>query len=169
MKSAAFCLLIVFSAFGIMVENQSSEQPLKLRIEVPDTIYSGQYDIPITMVVENKTSEKIWIRNPAHWGNSFFYISDGERDCISIKVKINPDVYKDFIQIEGKETKRIKFDYTLDKMFDSENFPSGEYSIYVSFHFNKKNILKSEVKTFYNQKIKYNEKNTIHLNYANLD
>jgi hypothetical protein len=134
-----------------MQENNNSQPPLKVSIELPDTIYAGYQAIPIILKVENMTSEVLSIRNPAHWGNAFPRIKWGKKEIAIIKVKINPNVFKDIIQINGNEILRIKFDYALDKIFSLELYPSGKYDIYFIYSYDEKISIESDVFTFYRQ------------------
>ena len=147
-----FLFYILTLSFGnLMQENKKDELPIKVGIELPDTICVGQQDIPIILVVENTTSEVLSIRNPAHWGNAFPRIKQGDKEIATIKVKINPAVFKNIIQINGNETVKIKFEYTLDKIFSLESYSTGQYNIYFELCPDEKTLIKSDMFTFYNQ------------------
>ena len=134
-----------------MQERENHEPPIMVSVELPDTIYVGQQDIPIVLIVKNATSEMLSIRNPAHWGNAFPHITQGNKVLETIKIKVNPTVFKNVIQIKGNETLRIKFDYTLDKIFNSEFYHSGQYSIYFELYPDEKISIKSDMSMFYKQ------------------
>ena len=145
-------LFFLILSFGnLMQEHKNNEQPIKVSVELPDTICVGQRDILITLIVENITSDILSIRSTAHWGNAFPRIKQGEKEIATIKVKINPVVFKNIIQIKGNETIRIKFDYTLDKLFNLEYYPSGKYDIYIVLFPDEKTSIESDVFTFYKQ------------------
>jgi hypothetical protein len=147
-----FFIYILTLPFGnLMQENKNNELPVRVSIELPDTICAGQQNIPIILVVENTTSEVLSIRNPAHWGNAYPCIKQGDKEITAIKVKINPAVFKDIIQIKEYETLRIKFDFTLDKIFSLEFYPSGQYSIYFELCPDEKMSIKSDIFSFYKQ------------------
>lgn len=147
MKTIIIYFFTIFFGF-IMQVNQNNNLPLKVSIELPDTIYTGQRDIPIILKVENTSSEVLSIRNPAHWGNAHPFIKQEGKNMSIIKVKINPKIFNDIIHINGNEFLRIKFDYTLDKLFNLEYHPSGKYDIFFELYPDEKISFKSDVFTF---------------------
>lgn len=148
MKTILICILTLFSSY-LMQENINNKQSIKFSIELPDTIYKGQKNIPILLKVENITSEVITINNPAHWGNIYPCIKQGQRDIPLIKIKINPQHLNDTIQVKGKEIFEVNFDYTLDKMTNFDSLPYGKYEI--QFQLQGKILIKSNIFTFYKE------------------
>ena len=131
-----FVLLLLFGGYTLQ-ESNNNEHPIKVSIELPDTIYKGQEDIPIILKVENTTSEVLSIRNPARWGNAYPFIRQ-EGMNISMK-KVNPGMsFYDVIQINGNETLRIKYSHTFDKIFSLGFYPSGKYEIYFEYYYKPK-------------------------------
>jgi hypothetical protein len=131
-----------------MQESKNNEHSIKVSIELPDTIYVGQRDIPIILKIENTTSEVLSIRNPARWENAYPHIKQGDKVISTIKVSFDLDVCKDIIQIQGNETLRIQFESTLDKIFSLEFYPSGKYEIYFSFNYEPIDEKKYQKMTF---------------------
>jgi len=137
MKTLLICVLTLF--FNHMMEkneNRNNEHPIKVSIELPDTIYVNQRDIPIILKVENTTSEELSIRNPARWGNAYPIIRKGVKNMVGIKVQARA-AFKDIIQIKANETLKIKFSHSLDAILGVDErqdglgfLPSGEYDIY---------------------------------------
>ena len=140
MKNIYIGILSLFLGSQMQVNN--NEPPIKVSVELPDTIHGGQRDIPIILKVENTTSEEVSVRNPAHWGNAYPRIKQDGKDMPMIKVRINPEVFYEVIQIKGFETLNVKFDYTLDKLFNFGFHPSGKYDIYFEFCYETRPKLK---------------------------
>jgi hypothetical protein len=149
MKTMIIYVFTLFFGF-IMQENiNEKKQSVKFSIELPDTIYQGQQNVAILLKVENITSEVITINNPAHWGNAYPSIKQGQRDIPLIKIKINPQHLNDTIQIKGKEILEVNFDYALDKMMNFNSLPSGKYEI--QFQLQGKILIKSNILKFYKE------------------
>ena len=117
-----------------MEEDKIYEHPIKLTIEIPDTICKGEKDILIFLKIENLTSEELTITNPSRWGNIYPIIK--EKGKIIPIIKVNPfEPFKDIIKIKENEILRIKFDYTLDKLFNIDHYPSGKYELYFEYFY----------------------------------
>jgi len=128
---------IAYSHFAAPSVHVDWEYRIRISIELPDTIYEGHQDIPIILKIENTTSEVLSIRNPALWGNAYPFIKQREMD-ISMK-KVNPGVvFYDVIQIKGHEILEIKFNHTLDNMFNLGFYPLGKYDIYFIYYYEPK-------------------------------
>ena len=82
---------------------------VKFNVELPDTIYREQENIPIILRLENIRSETLSINNPAHWWNTYPQIKQGKKKVSLRKANYLPanEVY-DTIHIYGNETLRIK-------------------------------------------------------------
>lgn len=116
-------------------------------VELPDTVYRDQHNIPIILKVENLAPEPIVIRDPRYWGNCLPYILYGKKDVVIIKVKVNPDVFKKTVRIEGQGTFSTSFSFSLDEIMDLENAPFGQYEVY--FILSEVKSMKSQICTFY--------------------
>jgi len=89
MKTAFICILSLF--FGSLAQKSNiNEHPIKISLELPDTIYVGQWNIPIILKIENTTSEALSIRNPNAWGHIYTSLKRKE-----IGGKVNP-IIKDY-------------------------------------------------------------------------
>lgn len=149
MKTIIIYVFTLFFGFIMHTNINIKAQSIKFSIELPDTIYRGQQNIPILLKVENTTSELITIKNPAHWGNAYPCIKQGQRDIPLIKVKINPKHLNDTIQIKGKEVFEINFDFNLDKLTNFDFLPSGKYEI--QFQLEGNVLIKSNILTFFKE------------------
>lgn len=139
--------LIFFVA--ILQENADNNKPIKFSIILPDTICSKQNNIPIIIKVENKSSEILYIRNPAHWGNALPHIKQKDKELPMIKVRVNPSVFNDIVQIKSNETLKIKFDYTLNRLFNLRHHNSGYYDMYFELFIDENKSINSDILRFY--------------------
>ena len=117
-------------------QGNSNNLLTKFIIDIPDTVYRGQHNIPIVLQVKNLMSQSITIRNPKYWGNAFPRLYYGKTD-MTIKVKFNLDVLKDTIEIKSQEIFTTDFDFSLDRILDLEKCPLGQYEIYFVLHNNQ--------------------------------
>ena len=141
MKAILFILLL-FSNFSLQ-----GNTPIKFSIELPDTIYKDQHDIPIILKIENTSPLLITIKNPKYWGNVFPHLTHEHKDIPLIKVRMNLRLLEETIVIRGNDILKIPFVFTLDEMASIDFLPSGKYDLY--FELQGKKPIKSEVKTFY--------------------
>lgn len=151
MTTIIICVLTLFSSLIIQENKNIEHRPFKFSIEISDTVYKGQYCIPIILKVENITCETMTLSNPAHWGNSLPYLKQGGRDIPMIKIKVNPRHLRDTIQIKGGEIYRTDFDYPLDKIVNFDFFPPGKYEMFFQLQLKGNETLKSNVVTFYKE------------------
>ena len=143
---------------------------VKLDIELPDTIYKEQQNIPIVLKIENTRPETLSLRNPAYMGNAYPYIEQEKKEIPApvywwnaykkklkgIKLMIetiktnNPPscVVYDTIHIKGYETLRINYEFTLDKLFNFKDYPSGRYNISFKFFYEFRDEKEFEGVTF---------------------
>jgi len=112
---------------------------IKFDVELPDTIYREQQDIPIILRLENIRPEVLSINNPARWWNAYPQIKQGRKKVSIIKMNNSPanEIYET-IHIRGNETLRIKYDRTLDELFNFKDYPSGKYNISFKFFYERK-------------------------------
>ena len=158
MKTFLICILSSFFASSIQ-ENKNNEHPIKISVELPDTIYVSQRDIPIILKIENTTSEILSINNPKHWGHVYTSLKRKE-----MSGKANPIILDYAIKIKEHEILTIRLG-TLDSSFLPDSYSLGKHDIYFKYYyeptkkmsfmnklFNKKTVPKfvtSNVFTFY--------------------
>ena len=144
---SVFLFSIVFASVGIMAqESKNNEYPIKISIELPDTIYVEPGNVPIILKIENTTSKVLSISNPKYWG--YIYTC-----CLEMKmrgrtgftdvIRWGIDAY-DVIEIKEYETLRIKLG-TLDELLRlsypfviSLGIPIGKYDIYFEYYYESK-------------------------------
>ena len=141
----------VFLFFLLLFPNFSLQgnTPIKFSIELPDTIYKDQHDIPIILKIENTSPLLITIKNPKYWGNVFPHLTHEHKDIPLIKVRMNLRLLEETIVIRGNDILKIPFVFTLDKIASIDFLPSGKYELY--FELQGTIPIKSEVCTFYLQ------------------
>jgi len=108
---------------------------VKFNLELPDTIYKEQQNVPIIFRLENTRAEVFSFDNMVHWWNTFPRIRRGNKIFLIEKPNnYHPREFQDTtIHIQKNEIVRIKYDYTLDEVFDFKKYKSGKY--YISFMF----------------------------------
>lgn len=143
------CLFCLFSGF-INQENRNIKQlSIEFTVELSDTIYKEQSNIPIILQIKNISSESQTLRNPSHWANSFPYLKQGEKEIPMIKIKVNPMHLMDTINIAGGKIYRTEFDYPLDRIVELNSLSSGEYKLFFQLQMKGNESLKSNVITFH--------------------
>jgi len=137
MKTFFFSLILFF---GItMSENNPTQPPIKLTVELPDTVRVGERSIPIILKVKNLSSKALLIRNPIYWGNAFPIVKRGT-DVVAHDVRINPALNNLHSLVEIKKNEMLKFVFThpLDRIYDLNSLSPGEYNIHFVFYYEPK-------------------------------
>ena len=124
-------------------KSNNNEHPIKISIELPDTIYVGQRNILIILKIENTTSEVLSIRNPKEWGTYFISLKQKELR------KINSIIVDYVITIKEHETLRINLG-TLDGSYSLDIHSLGKHEIYFKYYYEpeKKSKMISFMKRF---------------------
>jgi len=155
MKTAFICILSLF--FGSLAQKSNiNEHPIKISLELPDTIYVGQWNIPIILKIENTTSEILSIRNPKDWGSVKLRIKKGEKaDTSTSNREIWIGKFYNAIQVKEYEVLEFKHDFTLDQFLRFWGWQTGKYEIFFEYYYEpqKKDKKKIYRKYIYKQYI----------------
>jgi len=143
---SVFIISIVFTSVGIMAqESKNNEYPIKISIELPDTIYLGQGNalivkIPIVLKIENTTSKVLSISNPKGYGHIYTSLKKremrgrmGELIITSINV----------IKIKEYETIRVELGSLDSYPLESQ---LGKHEIYLKYYYEPKKVFKQRNK-----------------------
>ena len=151
-----FVLLLLFGGYTLQKSN-NNEHPIKVSIELPDTVYYvGQRNIPIMLKIENTTSETLSIRNPKDFGSVRLLIKGREKANTSISNReIWIGKFYNAIQIKEYEVLEFKHDFTLDKFLGFWGWQTGKFEIFFEYYYEppKKVKKKTYRKNIYKQYI----------------
>ena len=129
-----FVLLLLFGGYTLQKSN-NYEHPIKVSIELPDTVYYvGQRNIPIILKIENTTSKVLLIRHPNEYGYIFTTLKRKE-----IRGKGTPLIMVSSpIKIKEYETLKISISTTLDNSYSLDSHSIGKHDIYIKYYYELK-------------------------------